>query len=164
MTEAIPCHFPNYTSTTASLDKWIVVDVGSLCYIPFSLLIKESFKWLLNEFVQIYVYIGATMAVYSHKIVICHSSGSYIGHVFLLVYNYHMTVHITHHFEHVHISIHVDWQMRTWRCTWPSPTHSWQYHPLLISMTIRQLCSLNSILFKNNPGNTIVERFFFGEG
>jgi hypothetical protein len=139
MTVAIPCHFLNYTSATASLDKWKVIDVGSLCHIPYSLLIRKSFNWLVNNSAQIHMYIGATMAVYSHRTVICHSSSSHIGHIFLLVYNYYMTVHITRHFGHVHISTHVDQRMRTWGCTWPSPTHSWQCHPLLISMTTRWL-------------------------
>jgi hypothetical protein len=66
------------------------------------------------------MYIGANMAIYNHRIVICHFSGGHIGHVFLLVYNYNMIVHIIHHFGHVLINTHVDQRMKTWECTWPS--------------------------------------------
>jgi hypothetical protein len=116
---------PNCTSTIASLDNWKVVDVGSLCQIPYSLRIRESFKWLVNNFAHVHLYIGANMIVYNHKRVIYHSSGDHIGHVFLLLYNYYMTVHITRHFGYAHISTYVDRWMRIWGCTWSSPNPLW---------------------------------------
>jgi hypothetical protein len=64
---AIPRYF---SIATTSLDKWKVVDVGCLCHILYSLLIRESFEWFVNDFAQVHVYIGDNMAVYNHRIVI----------------------------------------------------------------------------------------------